>query len=276
MAGDWMKVELDTPDKPEVIGIAARLRIDQDAVTGKLFRIWAWADRNSMNGERVLLTPAFIDRLTSKRGFAAAMEAVGWLVVEDEFLTFPGFSRHNGTTAKERATTNRRVTKFRECNAPTVTDACQKPLPEKRREEKSKNTPQPPCRGGEGVGDEDLILQIKSLRKEWGALPALSAREARVFAKNRGLFGMFPADAWEVIREFLAARLPDGAAVFQPILLVKFLENPGGVLGQAKAWKEKQRPRFEVVKAPPGPATAEDAAALAEFLKKPEPKRMNS
>ena len=227
-----------------------------------------------MNGERVLLTPAFIDRLTSKRGFAAAMEAVGWLVVDGEFLTFPGFSRHNGTTAKERAMTNRRVAKLRECNAPTVTKPFQKPLPEKRREEKSKNIPPNPLSGGAREGaDEDLILVIKSLRKEWGTLPALSAREARVFAKNRGLLGMFPVDAWDVIREFLAARLPEGAATFQPILLVKFLENPGGVYGQAKAWKEKQRPRFEVVKPSPGPVTAEDAAALAEFLK---PKRMNS
>lgn len=266
-----MKVELDTPDKPEVVGIAARLRIDQDAVTGKLLRIWAWADRNSVDGQQMLITPEFIDRLTNKRGFATAMQAVGWLIVENGFLTFPGFTRHNGSTAKGRAVGNRRVAKHRNAkgNGKTVTPAFRKPLPEKRREES--NTPLPP-EGGESEGADGLISKIKSLRREWQASPMLSAREERHFRKNQDLIGLFTPEAWDQMRDFLAARLPEGSAYFQPILLQKFLENPGGVLGHAQAWKSKQRPKLSVVPTPPSPDDPPlSKEELAEFFRKPLP-----
>ncbi len=140
MAGDWIKIEHTLPDKPEVIGLSAALRIDQDAVAGKLVRIWVWADQNSIDGNSLPITCAFIDRMVDKRGFALAMKEIGWLTGEDGCISFPGFDRHNGSPAKERSTTNRRVSKLR-CNARTVTDVTpeplQKPLPEKRREEKS-------------------------------------------------------------------------------------------------------------------------------------------
>lgn len=145
MAGDWLKLEVITPDKPELIRMAATLRIDQDAVFGKLFRVWAWADQNSVDGSNLIVTEAFLDRLTSRRGFAVAMRAAGWLTGEDGALCFPNFARHNGATAKARAENNRRVTKHRaECNANSVTSALQKALPEKRREEEEKNIPEEP------------------------------------------------------------------------------------------------------------------------------------
>jgi hypothetical protein len=72
MAGDWIKVELTTPDKPEVVVMATLPEIDQDAVVGKLFRLWAWAYQNSIDGEGVMVTKSFIDRLTNYEGFARA------------------------------------------------------------------------------------------------------------------------------------------------------------------------------------------------------------
>jgi len=157
MAGDWIKFEANTPDKPEVVKIAAALGIDQDAVVGKLLRVWVWADQNSIisNGgcNGVTVTAAFLDRLTFCPGFTEAMRSVGWLIGEDGNLSLPNFERHNGKTAKERAVSNRRVSKHRvgngESNADGVTDVTapplQKPLPEKRREEKEKNPPNPPA-----------------------------------------------------------------------------------------------------------------------------------
>ena len=154
MAGEWVKFEMTTPDKPEVIEMARLLRIDQDAVVGKLLRLWIWADENSVNGNAMSVTSAFLDRQTFCKGFAAAMRSVRWLEGEDGSLTFPRFDRHNGKTAKARAETNRRVVNHRERNAKgnekSVTDVTQtplqdalpKPLPEKRREEKKKKQEQ--------------------------------------------------------------------------------------------------------------------------------------
>lgn len=146
----WIKLEVTTPDKPEIVAMAARLRIDQDAVVGKCFRIWAWADLNSVNGHALPITADFIDkRLTSQKGFAAAMRAVGWLEGEDGALTFPGFDRHNGATAKARAESARRMAKSRDGRNASATDdpssSCadvaenpqQKPQPDQN---KSKNT----------------------------------------------------------------------------------------------------------------------------------------
>lgn len=138
MAQDWIKVEDTLPDKPEVVQMASLLDIDQDAVCGKLLRVWIWADHNSVSGNEIPVTSAFLDRLVCRPGFADAMREVGWLEGRDSRLSFPRFNRHNGQSAKARAETNRRVAQHRgktQCNGKNVTYALQKPLPEKRREE---------------------------------------------------------------------------------------------------------------------------------------------
>ena len=159
MAGEWIKVENTTPDKPEVFLIADALQIDPDAVVGKLVRIWIWADEQTTNGNAVSVTSALLDRLAGVTGFAAAMVKVGWLRSAAQGLEFPNFDYHNGQTAKKRGLTAKRVASHRRksnagCNAVSVTGAL--PREEKRREEE-KNPPTP--RGGDS-GEE------KSKRKK--------------------------------------------------------------------------------------------------------------
>lgn len=57
MASSWIKVEVITPDKPEIFQIAEILNIDPDAVLGKLVRIWAWADQQTIDGIRTQMFP---------------------------------------------------------------------------------------------------------------------------------------------------------------------------------------------------------------------------
>lgn len=47
MAGDWIKFELTTLDKPEVCQLADLAGIDPDAVVGKLMRVWGWFDQQT-------------------------------------------------------------------------------------------------------------------------------------------------------------------------------------------------------------------------------------
>lgn len=141
MAGDWIKIEHATPDKPEVFAMAGELGIDPDAVVGKLIRLWVWADQQSIDGNAIPVTPAIIDRITHQPGFSDALRMVRWLEVRSGSLQVPRFARHNGQTAKARADSNRRVARHRKrrCNGKDVTDVTEKPLlkplPEKRREE---------------------------------------------------------------------------------------------------------------------------------------------
>ncbi len=129
MAGDWIKLETVTPDKPEVHSMAEMLGIDPDAVLGKLIRAWIWADQQTENGDAPSVTKLLLDRVTCAAGFTNAMLSVSWLTVKDGVYSFPNFSRHNGRPAKTRALTKNRMQKSRDANSVTTAS------PEKRREE---------------------------------------------------------------------------------------------------------------------------------------------
>lgn len=138
MAGEWLKFEKATPDKPEVFAIAARLNIDPDAVVGKLIRVWSWFDTHTIDGNGRSVTPALLDRISGVSGFVSAMASVGWLVISDDGVSLPNFDRHTGETAKGRALTAKRVAKVKakgnaKANGDSVTSAL--PREEKKREE---------------------------------------------------------------------------------------------------------------------------------------------
>ena len=113
MRRPWIKVEVSTPDKPEICAIASRLRMDEDAVVGKLIRLWSWAELNRVNPNDLSVTKEFLDKLVSKKGFSEAMILSGWLGMEGERLFFPKFGKHNGEDSKVRGLTAKRVEKHR-------------------------------------------------------------------------------------------------------------------------------------------------------------------
>jgi chorismate mutase len=141
MAGDWIKFELATPDKPEVWAIAASLSIDPDAVVGKLLRVWGWFDQQTENGNAPSVSKMLLDRLVGVTGFCKAVIDADWMHDDGVTLSLPHFDRHNGKTAKNRATTAKRVASFKnktgKSNATSNDEVTPAPLPkeEKRREE---------------------------------------------------------------------------------------------------------------------------------------------
>lgn len=139
MAGDWIKFELATMDKPEVCQIADLADIDQDAVVGKLMRVWAWFDQQTEKGNAPSVSKKLLDRSVGVTGFCEHMKTVGWMAEADGFISLPHFDRHNGKTGKNRALTAKRVSNHKtKTNAPSVTSAL--PKEEKRREDQH-NTP---------------------------------------------------------------------------------------------------------------------------------------
>ena len=146
MAGNWIKFDTSTSDKPEVWAIAESLGIDPDAVVGKLLRVWAWFDDQTEKGNAPIVTRALLDRKVGVTGFVTAMVAAGWMVETDGLLTLPNFDRHNGQTAKNRVLTAKRVATHKKGNAEgnakgnatIVTRAL--PKEEKNREEKNTHT----------------------------------------------------------------------------------------------------------------------------------------
>jgi hypothetical protein len=128
MAGNWIKIEHITPDKPEIVAMAQALGIDQDSVFGKCIRVWIWADQQTVAGDDLPVTPSFIDRLTNCPGFSDCLIKIGWLKSRSGRFSIPHFDRHNGQTAKNRALITDRVKRLR--NGQSVT----KPLPDKEGE----------------------------------------------------------------------------------------------------------------------------------------------
>ena len=129
--------------------MAATLGIDQDAVVGKLIRVWIWADQQSRDGHALSVTKAFLDRVTFQPGFADSMESAGWLT-NDGNLSLPNFDRHNGETAKKRALSNRRKALSRNGHAdvPEMSRSERDQNRDQRREEKRREenttTTEPP------------------------------------------------------------------------------------------------------------------------------------
>ena len=138
MAGDWIKLQKDTPDKPEILVMSSRLGIDSDAVVGKLVRIWSWFDTHTTEGNASCVTYSFLDRLAGVTGFAEQMALVGWLEQSGHDLKLSNFGYHNGHTAKTRALGKNRTEKSRS-NAPSNANTVTNTSPEKRREEKNKD-----------------------------------------------------------------------------------------------------------------------------------------
>jgi hypothetical protein len=141
MAGDWIKIQHATPDKPEIFRMALDLQIPPEHVAGCLLRIWIWADIQTLHGNGVCVTGVTLDRIACYAGIANAMKKVGWLIGEEHNYSFPNFERHNGETAKTRALTGKRVAKHRneealQCNGNSVT-----------REEKRRDKPSIPTLG---------------------------------------------------------------------------------------------------------------------------------
>lgn len=141
MAGEWLKFDASTPDKPEVLAITVAMGWDDpDLTVGKLLRMWRWFDQQTIDGNAKGVTPALLDRLLGVSGLCEAMQQVGWLEVHDGGITLPNFDRHNGKTAKKRALTAKRVAnhKTNAASNDTGNDASVSnalPREEKRREE---------------------------------------------------------------------------------------------------------------------------------------------
>lgn len=198
MAGDWIKFEKGTLDKPEVFAMADALGIDPDAVIGKLVRVWAWFDTHTLDGNAARVTSSLLDRVAAHAGFVTAMSAVGWADVTSAGVHLPNFDRHNGETAKKRALGSKRQRVFKERNAdgnagsvsnpPASASADASPREEKRREESQQpETPSAPAAPAPGVGDAEVPKRIRAPKSDapktthrfaefWAAYPVKKGR----------------------------------------------------------------------------------------------------
>ncbi len=114
MAGDWLKVEKETPEKEEIRHIARTCKVSVDTAFASWFRLWRWFDSATADGHFDFLTPNDCDETGRLPGLGRALSEVGWIeFTEDGGALIHNWDRHNGASAKKRALTNRRKVSFR-------------------------------------------------------------------------------------------------------------------------------------------------------------------
>lgn len=185
MAGDWIKFELTTLDKPEVCQIADLADIDPDAVIGKLMRVWGWFDQQTEKGNAPSVSKKLLDRLVGVTGFCEHMKSVAWMIEEGGLISLPHFDRHNGKTAKNRLLTAKRVANHKasngKSNAANVSGALPKEDVEKIKEPLSAREPIDPRMPTEMTLDwipDEKILKTYALHR--GLSMELFTEEVRV------------------------------------------------------------------------------------------------
>lgn len=109
MAGDWIKMRGNLWDDPRVAALVDATDSSEAAVIGALYWLWSTADQHTETGVLPGLSLRQIDRKTGVVGLGKALCAIGWLVDGSEGVRITHFEEHNGSSAKKRLQTAKRV-----------------------------------------------------------------------------------------------------------------------------------------------------------------------
>lgn len=114
MAGDYIKMDHELPDKAEVAAIFEATGVPFDAICGRLFLLWRLFDRQTFDG---FLPGVGYSSLAAKCGgdkqFWESVTSVGWLEVSAEGARLPNFKTRFGETARKRMLGKQRAAKHR-------------------------------------------------------------------------------------------------------------------------------------------------------------------
>jgi hypothetical protein len=113
MAGDWMKFEFATLDKPELYAISRNARVTLGCAGWAVLRCWKYGHDHTTDGKISWGTVELIDTIAGIEGFGKAMEQAGWLIVKESYVQFPQWDRHNSNGAKVRQNNAVRASRFR-------------------------------------------------------------------------------------------------------------------------------------------------------------------
>jgi hypothetical protein len=122
MSANWIKWSKGLANKREVVVLASRFKRDRHEIAGRLMELWEWCDDNlddvDFDGDDAIVSLGnrdsairIIDEHTGIKGMAVALESAGveWLKIGNgKRVRFKRYRRHNGKTAKERATEQRK------------------------------------------------------------------------------------------------------------------------------------------------------------------------
>ena len=117
MAGDWIKMRSNLWDDPRISRLCDLTDAGEAPVVGGLYWLWATADQHSEAGFLAGLTVRQIDRKSGVTGLGSALVTIGWITADDHGVQLSKFEDHNGSSAKKRLMTAKRVAAHKAGNA---------------------------------------------------------------------------------------------------------------------------------------------------------------
>lgn len=212
MSDDWIKMRVNLHSHPKVVRIVSavcpqnvRNAIGPIAtrcmIVGALHAAWTLFDTHSTDGGLDGYGRSDLDQAVGITGFAEAMEAVGWLIVDGNCLRMRDFDSHNGKGAKRRAedTKSKRVRRMSdECPQDKRTD--RGPEEEKTRGEETRGPapdgPVPEIAPSLLTGDERIAIRQGLIRigVESGAAQQVSLHPNLTLAMVKGTLAAVKKD----------------------------------------------------------------------------------
>lgn len=114
MAGDWMQLDCDLPEKPEVQGICDLTGEPVDVVVGRMFLFWRWVERHAVAQVLRSCSLKTVARVAGgDDAFWNAVIQVGWLAVDGADLVIPGWEKRFSKSSKQRHLAAKRMAKSR-------------------------------------------------------------------------------------------------------------------------------------------------------------------
>lgn len=144
MAADWIKMRCELQTHPKVVRILSAMNTDKFRVIGGLHAVWCIFDAHSTDGSLRGYTPAAMDAAIGWPGFSQAMCDVGWLSFDAQAAVMPGFTDHNGQSAKRRADDQKRKRDIRKSSDDDADGKRTKSRLEKRRGDVKEKSSLPP------------------------------------------------------------------------------------------------------------------------------------
>jgi len=156
MAGDWMQIDLDLAEKPEVLLLKANTGMGTEAVVGPLVAFWRWVEKNAVDGFVPHANASVVgDVVNAEPKFVETLIKVNWLLLDDRGASIPGWEKRFSKAAKQRIADAKRKSTGRLSESSgqkpdkprTDTGAKEEGEGEKEEERKKKrgSAPQPPA-----------------------------------------------------------------------------------------------------------------------------------
>lgn len=103
MAGDWIAIDHELAESPQLLGILEKTGEEIGTIIGRLVLLWTLADRQTVDG---VLKNAGVRSISRVCGgsteFWQAVAEVGWIVIHDGCVEIPKFNDRFGKSARKR------------------------------------------------------------------------------------------------------------------------------------------------------------------------------